>query len=95
VAADVIHVIEHGRIVESGSHRELLANSRPAFPTVAVPTGIAVFPKEIVPPVRRWCEQGYSDIGHWTEMPRGGRFAATEQPAVFVEDLRTFFRPLR
>ena len=32
---------------------------------------------------------------HWTEMPRGGHFAAFEQPELFVEDLRTFYRDLR
>jgi len=74
---------------------ELITNSPPDFPTVTVPTGIAVFPEEIIPPVRAWCEQGYTDIRHWTEMPRGGHFAATEQPALFTDDLRAFFRPLR
>jgi pimeloyl-ACP methyl ester carboxylesterase len=72
-----------------------LYTSPPTFPPVTVPTGIAVFPKEIVPPVRSWCEEGYTDIRHWTEMPRGGHFAATEQPSLFVDDLRAFFRPLR
>jgi pimeloyl-ACP methyl ester carboxylesterase len=74
---------------------ELRTNSRPTFPTVTVPTGVAVFPKEVVPPVRSWCEQGYSDIRHWTEMPRGGHFAATEQPGLFADDVRAFFRSLR
>jgi epoxide hydrolase len=72
-----------------------LFTSPPAFPPVTVPTGIAVFPREIVPPVRGWCEQGYTDIRHWTEMPRGGHFAATEQPSLFVDDIRRFFSSLR
>ncbi len=62
---------------------------------VAVPTGVAVFPKEIITPVRRWMEADFSNICHWTEMPRGGHFAAFEQPALFVEDVRAFFRRLR
>ncbi|MBL8349451.1 MAG: epoxide hydrolase [Burkholderiaceae bacterium] len=62
---------------------------------VTVPTGVAVFPKEIVPPVRRWMASRYTDIRRWTEMPRGGHFAAFEQPGLLVEDLRAFFGALR
>jgi pimeloyl-ACP methyl ester carboxylesterase len=70
------------------------AGKRAALP-VKVPTGVAVYPKEIVPPVRRWMEPGYSDIRHWQPMPKGGHFAAFEQPALFVDDLRSYFRLLR
>ena len=62
---------------------------------VAVPTGVAVFPCEIVPPVRRWMELNFSNIQHWTEMAKGGHFAAFEQPTLFVDDVRAFFRKLR
>lgn len=63
--------------------------------TVSVPTGMAAFPREIVPPVRRWIESTYTDIRHWSELPKGGHFAAFEQPALFVGDVRAFFRALR
>jgi epoxide hydrolase len=63
--------------------------------TVTIPTGVAVFPKEIVPPVRRWMEANYTDIRHWTEMPKGGHFAAFEQPELFVQEVRKYFRMLR
>jgi pimeloyl-ACP methyl ester carboxylesterase len=63
--------------------------------TVTIPTGVAVFPKEIVPPVRRWLEPRYTDIRHWSEMPKGGHFGAFEQPELFVDEVRTFFRMLR
>jgi pimeloyl-ACP methyl ester carboxylesterase len=63
--------------------------------TVAIPTGVAVFPKEIVAPVRRWMEGSYTDIRHWSEMAKGGHFAAFEQPELFVGDVRAFFRSLR
>ncbi|MBI5262680.1 MAG: epoxide hydrolase [Bradyrhizobium sp.] len=63
--------------------------------TVKVPTGIAVFPKEIVTPVRRWMEPNFVNITHWSEMPKGGHFAAFEQPELFVHDVRAFFRTLR
>jgi pimeloyl-ACP methyl ester carboxylesterase len=62
---------------------------------VGVPTGVAVFPKEIVTPVRRWMESNFTNITHWSEMPKGGHFAAFEQPELFVRDVRSFFRTLR
>jgi pimeloyl-ACP methyl ester carboxylesterase len=68
---------------------------RRATHQVNVPTGVAVFPKEIVTPVRRWMEGRYTDIRHWSEMPKGGHFAAFEQPELFVGDVRAYFRKLR
>jgi pimeloyl-ACP methyl ester carboxylesterase len=61
---------------------------------VRVPTGIAAFPKEIIPGARRNAERGYN-IVHWTDMPSGGHFAAMEEPELLVEDIRSFFRKLR
>ena len=57
---------------------------------VEVPTGVAAFPKEIIKAPRNWCEARYT-ITHWTDMPRGGHFAAFEQPELFVDDVRAFF----
>jgi len=62
--------------------------------TSAVPTGIAVFPREIAPPIRRFAEQS-NKIVHWTEFDRGGHFAAMEQPGLLTGDIRKFFRQLR
>jgi epoxide hydrolase len=61
---------------------------------VEVPTGVATFPKEILKTPRKWCEAGYN-ITHWTDMPRGGHFAAFEQPELFVDDVRMFFDTVR
>jgi len=61
---------------------------------VTVPTGVARFPKEIMRFPRKWVEQRYN-VTHWSEMPRGGHFAAMEQPALFVEDVRRYFRTVR
>jgi pimeloyl-ACP methyl ester carboxylesterase len=61
---------------------------------VELPTGVAAFPKEIGRPPRSWCEDAYN-ITHWTTMPRGGHFAAFEQPGLFVDDLRAFFATVR
>ena len=61
---------------------------------VELPTGVAAFPKEILRTPRRWCEAVYN-ITHWTTMPRGGHFAAFEQPELFVDDVRAFFATVR
>jgi microsomal epoxide hydrolase len=61
---------------------------------VEVPTGAAIFPKEIIRPPRRWAERSYN-ITRWTEMPSGGHFAALEQPALLVDDVRSFFASVR
>jgi pimeloyl-ACP methyl ester carboxylesterase len=61
---------------------------------VELPTGVAAFPGELLKSPRRWCDPAYN-ITHWTDMPRGGHFAAFEQPELFVEDLRAFFATAR
>jgi microsomal epoxide hydrolase len=61
---------------------------------VDVPTGHAVYPRELLQTPRVWAEKRYR-IVHWTEQPRGGHFAAFEQPRLFVDDLRAFGRILR
>jgi pimeloyl-ACP methyl ester carboxylesterase len=66
----------------------------PAQP-VTVPTGYAAFPKEIIVPPRSVAEKTYTNIQRWTEMKKGGHFAALEQPAALAEEIRHFFRPLR
>jgi pimeloyl-ACP methyl ester carboxylesterase len=58
------------------------------------PTGIAVFPHEIVPPIRAVAEQT-NRIVRWSPQPRGGHFAALEEPGLLLADIRAFFRPLR
>ncbi|MFI9402616.1 epoxide hydrolase family protein [Nocardia sp. NPDC052316] len=63
--------------------------------TVDVPTGCSVFPKELQRPSRRWAAQRFTDIRYWSEPERGGHFAAFEQPELFVQDVRAFFRMVR
>lgn len=66
--------------------------SPPAY--VATPTGIARYPKEeILRFPRSWVERSYH-VTHWAVMTRGGHFAAMEQPELFTDDLRTFFRTI-
>jgi pimeloyl-ACP methyl ester carboxylesterase len=61
---------------------------------VTVPTGVAIFPKELIRPSRRWAEKRYNVV-HWSEKDRGGHFAAFEQPELYVDEVRTFFRAFR
>ena len=61
---------------------------------IETPTAVAMFPKEISHPPRSLVERGYN-VQRWTEMPRGGHFAAMEEPGLLVEDVRAFFRGLR
>lgn len=63
--------------------------------TVDVPTGYCEFPREILRPPRSLAARTYSDIRRWSTMPRGGHFAAMEQPDALAEEVRAFFRPLR
>jgi microsomal epoxide hydrolase len=58
------------------------------------PTGVAVFPREIAPAIRRFAELT-NNIVHWTEFDRGGHFAAMETPDLLVGDVREFFRRFR
>jgi pimeloyl-ACP methyl ester carboxylesterase len=63
-----------------------------ATDTVTVPTGCSIFPKELQRPSRRWAERRFLDIRYWSEPERGGHFAAFEQPELFVDEVRAFFR---
>jgi hypothetical protein len=62
---------------------------------VTVPTGCSVFPKELQRPSRRWAERRFPNIRYWNEPSKGGHFAALEQPALFVDEVRSFFRLVR
>ncbi len=62
---------------------------------VETPTGCSIFPKEIFVCSRRWASNRYRNIIYWNELDRGGHFAAFEQPALFVDELRNCFRLVR
>ena len=61
---------------------------------IQVPFGHARFPKEIFRPPREWAERIYNVV-HWTEMPKGGHFAAMEQPRLLADDIHAFFSKQR
>ena len=62
---------------------------------IDVPMGYAEFPKEILRPPRSLAQAMYSDIRRWSKMPKGGHFAALEQPQLLAQEIREFFRLLR
>ena len=70
-----------------------LSDSGETPPKMKTPVGYAVFPKEVVAAPERWIEQYYNVVQR-TEMPRGGHFAALEQPELLVQDIRLFFSKL-
>jgi pimeloyl-ACP methyl ester carboxylesterase len=81
--------IYYGRRLEGG---RVLS---PEGQRVEVPTGCALFPAELLAwPPRSYVERIYN-VTQWTEMPRGGHFAALEQPDLLIEDVRNFARSLR
>jgi len=63
--------------------------------SVDVPMGYCGFPKDILHPPRSLAERAFSNIQQWTMQPRGGHFAALEEPQALAADIRAFFRPLR
>ena len=66
----------------------------PADP-IDIPVACSIFPKEIFSCSRRWAERKYKNLIHWNELPKGGHFAAFEQPELFAQELRDGFRSLR
>ncbi len=62
---------------------------------VKIPVAVSVFPDELYPAPRSWAEKAYPQLIHYNRLPKGGHFAAWEQPKLFSEELRTGFRSLR
>jgi epoxide hydrolase len=70
---------------------ESFGRGRNRMAPVQVPVGVAVYPKEIVPPVKKWLTTDFPDVRHFVAMPKGGHFAAFEQPELYVTNVREFF----
>jgi microsomal epoxide hydrolase len=60
---------------------------------IETPTGIAIFPGEMIRPPRHWAERIYN-VKRWTMMPKGGHFAAMEEPELLANEIRAYFRDL-
>ena len=59
------------------------------------PVGCSIFPKEIFKASEHWLKKRFSNLVHYNVLDKGGHFAAFEQPAAFVDEIRTCFRTLR
>jgi pimeloyl-ACP methyl ester carboxylesterase len=62
---------------------------------VAIPVAVSVFPDEIYAAPQSWTAKAYPKLIHYNRLPKGGHFAAWEQPQVFSEEIRVSFRSLR
>jgi pimeloyl-ACP methyl ester carboxylesterase len=61
----------------------------------AIPVAVAAFPDEIYTAPRSWAEKAYPKLIHYNKLPKGGHFAAWEQPQFYSEEVRAGLRPLR
>ena len=62
---------------------------------VGIPVAVSVFPDELYPAPRSWAERAYPKLIHYNKLPKGGHFAAWEQPKFLSEEMRVGFRSLR
>jgi pimeloyl-ACP methyl ester carboxylesterase len=62
---------------------------------VSIPVAVSVFPDELYPAPQSWAEKAYPKLIHYNRLPKGGHFAAWEQPQMFSEEVRAGFRSLR
>jgi pimeloyl-ACP methyl ester carboxylesterase len=81
-------------VTHAGALRWLSEAAKQWFASSDVPAGFALFPKDLVQPPRQWAER-FFNVQRWSPMPRGGHFAAHEEPELLARELREFFRPLR
>jgi hypothetical protein len=63
--------------------------------SISVPAAVSVFPEEIYQAPRSWTERAYHNLIHFNALPKGGHFAAWEQPQLLSEEVRVGFRSLR
>jgi pimeloyl-ACP methyl ester carboxylesterase len=62
---------------------------------IQIPVAVSVFPDELYPCPRSWAEKAYPKLVHYNRLPKGGHFAAFEQPAALTSEMRAGFRTLR
>jgi pimeloyl-ACP methyl ester carboxylesterase len=62
---------------------------------VTIPVAVSAFPDEVFQAPKSWAEQAYPKLIHYNRLPKGGHFAAWEQPKFLSEEIRAGFRPLR
>jgi pimeloyl-ACP methyl ester carboxylesterase len=97
LAAVMLHVMDDSLAASTWFYAAAViegARRMPAGQRVEIPTAFAAFPEPRVPiPPRSWVERGYN-LTRWTDLPRGGHFAAMQEPDLLVEDLRAWGREI-
>jgi pimeloyl-ACP methyl ester carboxylesterase len=81
-------------VLNAGAPRWIAEAVKQKLGSDDVPAAFAMFPKDLSHPPREWAER-FFNVQRWSEFPKGGHFAAMEQPEALAEDIREFFRPLR
>ncbi len=81
-------------VMHAGPSRWISEGLKQKLGSDEVPAAFALFSRDLSHPPRAWAQR-FFNVQRWTEFPRGGHFAAMEQPDVLVADIRAFFRPLR
>lgn len=77
----------------AGSMRWMAEKAKEWIGPKPAPAAFAMFPKDLVPAPREWAQR-FFDVRRWTEMKRGGHFAAMEEPELLADDIRAFFKPM-
>jgi pimeloyl-ACP methyl ester carboxylesterase len=80
---------------ENGARGSVIGSGPQKTQEIALPVAISVFPEDVYRPPESWARRAYRNLSYYHEVDRGGHFAAWEQPALFSEELRAAFRPLR
>jgi pimeloyl-ACP methyl ester carboxylesterase len=96
---DVLDNATHYWLTNTGvsSARLYWENKSPFFTpkNVTIPVAVSAFPDELYQLPRSWAERAYPKLVHYNKLPKGGHFAAWEQPEFLTEELRVGFRSLR
>jgi pimeloyl-ACP methyl ester carboxylesterase len=96
---DILDNVTHYWLTNTGvSSGRLYAENKLGFfdpKGVTVPVAVSVFPDELYQVPRNWAEDAYPSLIHYNRLPKGGHFAAWEQPELFVSEVRAGFKTLR
>ena len=90
----MLYLVEASFITSTWMYRGRVLEGSGEFPAgsrIKVPTGVAAFPDPVFPPPPRSHARKTYNVVHWSEMEAGGHFAALEQPALLLADMRRFF----
>ncbi|MBW8837815.1 MAG: alpha/beta fold hydrolase, partial [Burkholderia sp.] len=95
---DILDNITHYWLTNTGvSSARLYWENKSAFfepMGITLPVAVSVFPTELYPCPRNWAEKAFPNLIHYNKLPKGGHFAAWEQPAYFTSEIRAAFKNL-